>query len=209
MFQVNSLCNNYNFLKCGLLKQARHAHLDVQRAAIRCLGIFGLLERRPSEDLVKQLRNSFANGPQSVMIMACRALLDLGLWHSPREVDKALNQDLTSQFCNSNIDLNSNNLFDVSEILDMELLDLLYAGMERHCYGEPTEADANDSVQAVIGEGFAKLLLLSVKYPNSDLSSHPFLLAKLISLYFSTDNRFQRCITLSLSAILVFIKKAS
>lgn len=190
-------------------KQARHAHLDVQRAAIRCLGIFGLLERRPSEDLVKQLRNSFANGPKSVMIMACRALLDLGLWHSPREVDKALNQDLTSQFCNSNMDLNSNNLFDVSEILDMELLDLLYTGMERHC-GKPTEADANDSVQAIIGEGFAKLLLLSVKYPNSDTSSHPFLLAKLISLYFSTDDRFQRCITLSLSTILVvFMRKAS
>ncbi|KAJ0755234.1 putative nuclear condensin complex subunit 3 domain-containing protein [Helianthus annuus] len=39
-----------------LLPGAKHIHLDVQRAAVRCLGLFRLLERIPSEDLVKQLR---------------------------------------------------------------------------------------------------------------------------------------------------------
>lgn len=170
--------------------------MDVQRAAIRCLGIFGVLEKKPSEDLVKQLRCSFVTGPSSVMILACKALLDLGLWHGPDEVDKAMNQDLTSQLHNCKIDLNGEIFYNASEILEMKLLDLLYAGLERHCSGEQAEMDGNDSVQTVIGEGFAKLLLLTEKYSSSDASSHPFLLAKLISLYFSAESKpFQRWIT--------------
>lgn len=174
---------------CVCNVQAKHAHLDVQRAATRCLGLFGLLERKPSEDLVKQLRCSVVKGPLSITIMACKAMLDLGLWHGPHEVDKAMNQDLTSQIKDHKVDFNSVNWCDTSEVLDMGMLDLLYAVTERICISESVESDEMEFVQAVLAEGFAKILLLSEKYPNTHASSHPLLLGKLISLYFSSESK--------------------
>ncbi|KAL6639556.1 hypothetical protein ACP70R_023286 [Stipagrostis hirtigluma subsp. patula] len=46
-----------------LLPAAKQNHVDVQRAALRCLSLLGLLENRPNSELVKQLRLSFINGP--------------------------------------------------------------------------------------------------------------------------------------------------
>ncbi|XP_027178343.1 condensin complex subunit 3 isoform X1 [Coffea eugenioides] len=182
-----------------LLPGAKHAHFDVQRAAIRCLGLFGLLERKPCEDLVKQLRFSFIKGPSSITIMSSKAMLDLGLWHGPHEVDKAMNQDVTSQFKDQKVDFSSINWCDASENLHIGMLDMLYWVMERNCISDFVESDEIEFVQAVLAEGFAKILLLSEKYPNADASSHPLLLGKLIGLFFSSDSkdhlRLKQCLS--------------
>lgn len=169
--------------------QAKHVHIDVQRAAIRCLGLFGLLERRPSEDLVKQLRSSFVKGPSSITVMASKALIDLGLWHAPNIVDKAMNQDLSSQLRDHKINLSDIKFSIGSEDLEIELLDLLYAGLEKHNSGDSDDDDEHETVQTVLGEGFAKILLLSKKYPSIPTLSNPLLLAKLINLYFCSENK--------------------
>lgn len=168
--------------------QAKHVHLDVQRASIRCLGLFGLLERKPSEDLVKQLRSSFLKGPSSITVMASKALIDLGLWHGPNIVDKAMNQDLLSQFHDHKINLSDIKFSIGSEDVEIELLDLLYAGLEKRNSGDSDDAGEHETVQTVLGEGFAKLLLLSKKYQNVPTLSNHLLLAKLISLYFCSEN---------------------
>ncbi|CAI9110253.1 OLC1v1010247C1 [Oldenlandia corymbosa var. corymbosa] len=181
-----------------LLPGTKHAHVDVQRAAIRCLGLFGLLERKPSEDLVKQLRSSYVKGPLPITIMASMALLDLGLWHGPQKIDKAINQDLRSELKDNKNGFNSVNWCDLSGLLDHELLDLLYAGIEINGTGDFVESDEVESVQAVIAEGFAKILLLSEEYPDIHASAHS-LLAKVICLYFHSDNgellRLKQCLS--------------
>ncbi|KAA8547693.1 hypothetical protein F0562_004122 [Nyssa sinensis] len=186
-------------LQSLLLPGAKHVHLDVQRVATRCLGLFGLLERKPSEELVKQLRLSFVKGPSPISVMACKALVDLGMWYGPQEVDKSMGQDLSSHLRDHATVFHPVNLCDTNEDLNIELLDLLYAGFGRYDGGKSAEAFENESVQAVLGEGFAKILLLSENYPSIPASSHPLLLAKLISLYFSDKNkelqRLKQCLS--------------
>jgi condensin complex subunit 3 len=104
----------------------------VQRIAVRCLGLFGLLERIPNAELLKQLRISYIRGPHLISIEACKALTDLVMWHGPQEVDRVLNHDIPSQvnsdkncfcpvnFSDSEVDSNSN----------VDTLDLLYGGIE-------------------------------------------------------------------------------
>ncbi|KAJ0853990.1 putative armadillo-like helical, nuclear condensin complex subunit 3 domain-containing protein [Helianthus annuus] len=182
-----------------LLPGAKHIHLDVQRAAVRCLGLFGLLERIPSEDLVKQLRLSFVKGPCLVSSMASKALMDLATWHGPQEVDKATNRNLSSQFKDHTKTIHPVDWSDTNEDLDIELIDLLYAGFDRSDFAQPVDADENESVHAVLAEGFAKILLLSENYPTVSVSSHPILLSKLISLYFSSRTselqRLKQCLS--------------
>nr|GEV13526.1 condensin complex subunit 3 [Tanacetum cinerariifolium] len=176
-----------------LLPGAKHIHLDVQRAAIRCLGLFGILERNLSEELIKQLRLSFIKGPSLVSSMASKALMDLATWHGPHEVDKALNRDLLSQFRDQSKTIDPVDWSDTNEDFDIELIDLLYAGFDRLDFSKPSEADDGESVHAVLAEGFAKILLLSENYPSIPVSSHPLLLTKLINLYFnSKTSDFQR-----------------
>uniref|UniRef100_A0A5B6ZJY2 Putative condensin complex subunit 3 n=1 Tax=Davidia involucrata TaxID=16924 RepID=A0A5B6ZJY2_DAVIN len=186
-------------LQSLLLPGAKHVHLDVQRVAIRCLGLFGLLERKPSGELVKQLRLSFLKGPSPVSVMACKALVDLGMWHGPQEVDKSTGHNLSSNLRDREFFFHPVNLCDTNGDLTIELLDLLYAGLDRSDWGKSAEADENEPAQAVIGEGFAKILLLSENYPSLPASSHPLLLAKLISLYFSDETkelqRLKQCLS--------------
>ncbi|KAK6927824.1 Nuclear condensin complex subunit 3, C-terminal domain [Dillenia turbinata] len=72
-------------------------------------------------------------------------------------------------------------LNNASEDLNIELLDLLFAA------------------QAVLGEGFAKILLLSEKYPSLSDSTQPLILSKLISLYFANETkdleRLKQCLS--------------
>ncbi|KAM7523857.1 hypothetical protein LguiA_013759 [Lonicera macranthoides] len=186
-------------LRSLLLPGAKHVHLDVQRAAIRCLGLFGLLERNPSEEIIKQLRLSFVKGHSTISIMAGKALIDLLMWHGPNEVDKTVNQNLSSELLDPPIVLDPVNLSNKNEDLDIKLLDLLYAGLERQEWLKLGEADENESVQSVIGEGLAKILLLSEKYPSIPTSSHPLFFAKLISLYFCSETmelqRLKQCLS--------------
>ncbi|PIA35919.1 hypothetical protein AQUCO_03400070v1 [Aquilegia coerulea] len=186
-------------LHCLLLPGANHVHLDVKRVAVRCLGLFGLLERKPSEELVKQLRLSFVDGPSSVSVMATKALADLAMWHGPHEVDKAMGYDMLSE---PNIDKKQFppiNFSDSNGHLDCELVDLLFAGLDRDYWGEVTETDDNESVQAIVGEGFAKALLLSDKYSSISASLQPVILAKLVTLYFGNETedlfRLRQCLS--------------
>ncbi|GMP32481.1 hypothetical protein CsSME_00006218 [Camellia sinensis var. sinensis] len=186
-------------LQSLLLPAAKHVHLDVQRVATRCLGLFGLLERKPSEELIKQLRLSFVKGPSPISIMACKALLDLAMWHGPQEVDKDMGQDLSSRLKDHDIVSCTVQMSDTNGDLNFGLLDLLFAGLERDDWVKSADADEHESVQAVIGEGFAKILLLSENYPSIPSSLHPLLLAKLIGLYFSDETkelqRLRQCLS--------------
>ncbi|CAH9070046.1 unnamed protein product [Cuscuta epithymum] len=180
-------------LQSVLLPGARHVHLDVQRAAVRCLGLFGLLEGRPSNDIVKRLRRSFVKGPSSVTIMASKALMDLGMWHGPNEVDNAMEQH------NHTVVVTPYEPSDEREDPEIKLLHLLYDGLERHSWDDSIENDDDESVMSILGEGFAKFLLLSKKYPVLPAVSHPQLLAKLIGLYFCSENndlqRLKQCLS--------------
>lgn len=167
----------------------------MQRASVRCLGLFGLLERKPSEDIVKQLRSSFVKGPSTVTIMASKALLDLAIWHGPDEMDKAMNCNLSSHIHDHEISSTSFEFGDESEDLDIELLDLLCVGLE-HDWDDVEEVEENQSIQDVLGEGLAKILLLSNKFPGAHASKHHLILVKLIKLYFSSENEeFQRLVS--------------
>ncbi|KAF7816323.1 condensin complex subunit 3 [Senna tora] len=167
--------------------QAKHAHLDVQRIAVRCLGIFGLLERIPSEELVKQLSISYIKGPHPISMEACKALVDLGMWHGPQEVDRVLKHDLPCQIQCDKKFFSPVNFSDLEGDLNVGLLDLLYGGFEKDDWGNLSTCTEDECVHAVLGEGFAKILLLSEKYPSIPTSLHPVLLSKLISLFFSDE----------------------
>ncbi|XP_026387060.1 condensin complex subunit 3-like [Papaver somniferum] len=182
-----------------LLPGAKHVHLDVQRVSLRCLGLYGLLERKPSEELVKQLRISLVNSPSPVSIMASKALVDLGMWHGPQEVDLVMGSDVTSRAEDDKKSFYAVNLSDTNETSSVELLDLLFAVIARDLSGDPSETYDRESIQAILGEGFAKILLLSENYPSIPASLHHELLAKLIKLYFSDEaeelQRLKQCLS--------------
>lgn len=180
-----------------LLPGAKNAHLDVQRAAIRCLGLFGLLERKLSTDLIKQLRCSFLNGPSSLTIMASKALLDLGLWHGLDAIDTSMNCDMSSQL-QPETPPTPVILYDGCEDLGTDLLDLLYVGLENHYLGASVDVEETISIQGILGEGLAKILLLSDKFLGTSASTHHLILAKLINLYFGSESgvlqRLKQCL---------------
>ncbi|KAL8127550.1 hypothetical protein AgCh_014454 [Apium graveolens] len=169
-----------------LLPGAKHIHVDIQRAAIRCLGLFGLLEKKPSEELTKQLLVSFAKGFSPISAMAGKALIDLSMWHGPHEISKAITPDLASELQEA-MPSDPIKIVNPEEEMGIKLLDLLLSGLERFKRTKITEVDEDESVQAVLGEGFAKILLLSDKYPTIPASSHPLLLEKLMNLYFCSE----------------------
>ena len=176
--------------------QAKHLNLDVQRVALRCLGLYGLLERRPSVEVVKQLAFSFVKGPSSISLLAGKGLMDLLMWHDPQEVDKALGQEFFTQL--------DNGLHQTSDMcnkidgFNFGVLYLLYVGLERDFVDQTLDVEENESVQATLGEGFAKILLLSESYPSIPDSLHSLILVKLITLYFSRENiEIPRCTILA------------
>ncbi|KAI9118393.1 hypothetical protein K1719_010725 [Acacia pycnantha] len=179
-------------LQSLLLPGAKHAHLDVQRVAIRCLGLFGLLERMPGEELVKQMRVSYIKGPQPISTEACKALFDIGMWHGPQEVDKVLMHDNASQIQSDKNIFSPVNFSDLEGDLNAGMLDLLYGGFEKEDWGNLSICNEDECVQAVLGEGFAKILLLSPYYPSIPASLHPVILSKLITLFFSDETESQR-----------------
>ncbi|XP_024186830.1 condensin complex subunit 3 isoform X1 [Rosa chinensis] len=186
-------------LQSLLLPAAKHSHLDVQRIAVRCLGLFGLLEKRPSEELVKQLKLSFVKGPAPISIVACKALFDLGMWHQPQEVDRTVGQNMTSQFQDYGMTSSPLDISDMDGNLNLKLLDLLYAGLLKDDWDNSVPSEENESVQGALGEGFAKILLLSENYQSIPTCLNPLLLSKLITLYFSNESkelqRLKQCLS--------------
>lgn len=166
--------------------QAKHVNLDVQHVAIRCLGLFGLLEGKLSKDLIDQLSQSFINGPPPTSRLASTALIDLLLWHGPLEIDRVLGKDTDMPLQDNKMSFHSVKFSDADETLGIRLLDLLFAGFNREA---SVESDESESVLAVLGEGFAKILLLSSKHPSISASTHQLILVKLICLYFSDHTK--------------------
>ncbi|KAM1132784.1 hypothetical protein EV1_046761 [Malus domestica] len=186
-------------LQSLLLPAAKHSHLEVQRIAVRCLGLFGLLEKKPSQELVKQLKLSFIKGPAPISIVACKALFDLGMWHNPQEVDRVTGLDISSQLQDYDVTSSPLNLSDTDGISNIKLLDLLYAGIMKDDWDNSLASDENESVHCALGEGFAKILLLSENYQGMPASLHPLFLYKLITLYFSNESkdlqRLKQCLS--------------
>ncbi|TKY47392.1 Condensin complex subunit 3 [Spatholobus suberectus] len=186
-------------LRSLLLPGAKQSHLDVQRIAVRCLGHFGLLERKPSAELLKQLRISYIKGPHSISIEACKALIDLVMWHGPQEVDKVLQLNIPCQINSEKTTFCPVNFSDSECDLDVETLDMLYGGFENDDWASPLPSNEDECVHAILGEGFAKILLLSDNYPSIPASLHPVLLSKLIYLYFGDVSehlhRLKQCLS--------------
>ncbi|KAH7655972.1 Condensin complex subunit 3 protein [Dioscorea alata] len=181
-----------------LLPGAKHIHVDVQRVATRCLCLYGLLESRPSEELVKQLRLSFIIGPSSVSIMAAKALVDLATWHGPNELDKSISIG-PEQSSDVKTGFNLVNLSNLKEDVNIGLLDLLFSGLDKDDSFLNTESEDQENVRSILAEGFAKFLLLSENYPSMSISLHPLILQRLITLYFSDDTkelqRLKQCLS--------------
>ncbi|MED6121997.1 hypothetical protein PIB30_035535 [Stylosanthes scabra] len=186
-------------LQSLLLPGAKHAHLDVQRIAVRCLGLFGLLERKPSAELLKQLRISYIKGPHSISVEACKALIDLGMWHGPQEVDRMLKPDISCPITSEKKSFSPVNFSDSEVDSDVETLDLLFGGFENDNWANSLTSNEDECVHAVLGEGFAKILLLSDNYPSIPASLHPVILSKLIYLYFIDESdhlqRLKQCLS--------------
>uniref|UniRef100_A0A0D3GF02 Nuclear condensin complex subunit 3 C-terminal domain-containing protein n=1 Tax=Oryza barthii TaxID=65489 RepID=A0A0D3GF02_9ORYZ len=166
-------------LQSLLLPATKQNHDDVQRVALRCLCLFGLLENRPNAELVKQLRLSFINGPDLVSAMACKALIDLVTWHGPQEIDQTIgieSSDATnekSQF--TTVDVSNMN----DDDLNIGVLDILFSGFLKDDWEFNLEGDNHDNVPTILGEGFAKILLLSENYARISADLHPVILARL------------------------------
>lgn len=176
---------------------------------MRCLGLFGLVERRPSEELVKQLRLSFINGPPPVKVMASRALIDLVTWHGPQELDRAIGLDPPLSSDKSSftlVDLSNGN-----DDLSIGLLDLLYSALESDECFKSCEVNDHETVHSIVGEGFAKILLLSQNYPSIPTSLHPSLLGKLVCLYFCSEAKeLERyCLLLFLSFLVCLLLRCT
>lgn len=118
--------------------------------------------------------------------MAGKALIDLSMWHGPHEISKAIIPDLASELQEA-MPSDPIKFVNPNEEMGIDLLDLLLVGLERCKRTKIAEVDEDESVQAVLGEGFAKILLLSDKYPTINASSHPLLLEKLMNLYFCSE----------------------
>ncbi|XP_031398839.1 condensin complex subunit 3 isoform X2 [Punica granatum] len=185
-----------DLLQFLLLPGAKHVHLDVQRVAIRCLGLLGLLDRKLSKELIDQLRQSFVDGPPPTSRMASTALIDLLLWHGPWEIERASGKNPDMQLQDNQTSVNFS---DVDETSSVELLHLLYAGFDRDDWIISVPSDESESIHAVLGEGFAKILLLSNKYPSISASTHQLVMVKLICLYFSDHTkelqRLRQCLS--------------
>ncbi|KAJ0987235.1 hypothetical protein J5N97_005591 [Dioscorea zingiberensis] len=181
-----------------LLPGAKQIHVDVQRVATRCLCLYGLLESRPSEELVKQLRLSFIMGPSLVSVMAAKALVDLATWHGPNEVDRSIGIGPEESTEDKN-GFNLVNMSNLEEDVNIRLIDLLFSGLNKDDWFPNTEAEEQENVQSILAEGFAKFLLLSKNYPSIFISLHPVILQRLITLYFSDDakelQRLKQCLS--------------
>lgn len=85
--------------------------------------------------------------------------------------------DLPSQFNDQNKGFCPIDFEDSNDNLDVALLDMLFSGFNRPEWCECEDIDENESVLAVLGEGFAKILLRSESYRDVPTSAHPLFLA--------------------------------
>ncbi|GLJ51847.1 hypothetical protein SUGI_1101390 [Cryptomeria japonica] len=183
-----------------LLPAAKYINVEVRRAAVRCLGVYGIREKKPGEQVVRQLRLSFCNGPSPVRVMAAKALFDLCMWHSPTVVDIAIGIGPGLGCVSQPHGVETDGAGEVIDDGDSGLiiLNLLLSGLDRDDWDEHGDLGDIETTYGILAEGFAKFLLQSKMYP--DLSSmQPTILTKLICMYFSEDtkelHRLRQCLS--------------
>ncbi|KAL6631341.1 hypothetical protein ACP70R_028191 [Stipagrostis hirtigluma subsp. patula] len=131
--------------------------------------------------------------------MACKSLIDLVTWHGPQTIDQAMGIELPdasyekSQFTTIDIsDLNDDDL-------NIGVLDILFSGFHKDDWEFSLEGDYHDNVPTILGEGFAKILLLSENFACISTDLHTVILAQLIRLYFSEETkeleRLKQCLS--------------
>ncbi|KAL2651267.1 hypothetical protein R1flu_019395 [Riccia fluitans] len=185
-----------------LLPSVKHLHPEVQRAGVRCLGIFCCLERTPSSRGVEQLVLclSLCNRVY-VQEMAFKALFDLILCHGPTALDLARGIGPESHrqpglhvshlFCSTA----DRHVGEHNIISGIPILESLAGSFDpEYSMGK---AQALQPRTAVAAEGFAKVLLQCQHLPEIRLMQDS-VLEKLICLYFSvtTENcpRLRQCL---------------
>ncbi|KAK8937759.1 hypothetical protein KSP40_PGU004248 [Platanthera guangdongensis] len=146
-----------------LLPGVKQVHLDVQRAATRCLCLFGLLERRPSKDIVNQLRQLFINGPTPVRAMVTKALVDLATWHGPEEIDRALELD-PEQLMSATTECSTVDLLNSENIASTGVINLLQTALERDHLWSSSYSDHDT---------FVRTALVRIFPPNFQISENP------------------------------------
>lgn len=138
---------------------------------------------------MKQLRLSFINGPDFVSAIACKALIDLVTWHGPQEIDRAIGIELPDPSYEKSlftqVDLSDMN----DDDLNIGVLDILFSGFHKDDWEFDLEGDNHDNVPTILGEGFAKILLLSGNFASIPADLHTVILAQLIRLYFSEETK--------------------
>lgn len=168
-----------------LLPAAKHIHPEVQRAAVRSLGLFCAREPKPSLQAVKQLRLALTNGISILQKMASKALFDLCMWHGAAVVDRAIGLGIPSQ--EGLIDdgaLKGDNGLPTLDLLAQKL-DADDTEQESMVQGEAGDAE---TVQSIIAEGFAKLLLQSKVFSDILPLQHS-VFAKVLRLYFNEETK--------------------
>ena len=179
--------------------------MDVQRVAILCLGLYGLLERKPSEEVVNQLVLSFVNGPSALSFLAGEGLIDLLMCNGLQEVDKVIAQDVLSQVQDSRVHLIADLCYKDCDA-NLRVLDLLLAGLGSGVLLKTMDPDEDQSIRASLGEGFAKILLLSENYPSIPAFLRSLTLVKLVNMYVSEENHeLQRYNRITFLKILSFM----
>ncbi|KAL3677038.1 hypothetical protein R1sor_026986 [Riccia sorocarpa] len=188
-----------------LLPAVRHLHPEVQRAGVRCLGIYCCLERTPSRRGVEELIVTLSlSNRVYVQEMAFKALFDLILCHGPTAVDLAREvvQDSPDSlrqpglqvahlfFSNGDRHVGEHNI-----ILRIPVVELLAGSFQPE---DPVgKAQAVRPTTAAAVEGFAKLLLQG-KHVLEIRRVQDTVLQRLICLYFSpsTENhpRLRQCL---------------
>ena len=136
---------------------------------------------------MKQLRLAFVNSQLPVKVMAAKALVDLAMWHGPSELDRAVGLDPPTP--NEKKSFACVDLSTETDDLNVCLLDLLYSGFQEQNFGQRSEGDERETVHCVLGEGFAKILLLGEHYPSIPSSLHPLILGQLLYLYFCSESK--------------------
>ncbi|KAI5062946.1 hypothetical protein GOP47_0021493 [Adiantum capillus-veneris] len=162
-----------------LLPAAKHIHPEIQRSAVRCLGMFCTREAKPSLQAVKQLRLAFLSGISPSQRMSSKALFDLCMWHGAQVLDRGISLCLTDDG-------------DPKGDCGLPILDLLAQKLDiidteqEQVVG--SEAGDGETLQGILAEGFAKLLLQS-KVFSDIIPLQQAVLTKMLRSYFDEQTR--------------------
>ncbi|CAM6036363.1 unnamed protein product [Sphagnum compactum] len=180
-----------------LLVAAKHFHPEVQKAGVRCLGLFQLLASKPSMSVVIQLRRSLLSSFETVQIMAVKATFDILLWCGAASLDwvMGIGIDLAPVPPNHPVSV----IGDDEMVMRKPLMELLMNLLESAPIEEKTdELVESETVGGLVAEGFAKVLLQSKAFKDVQ-TIEDILFAQLICLYFNGDMnnspRLQQCLS--------------